>query len=117
APKPQHLSAFSPPSLRPACFRAFLALEQQGARCRSHLAHKRNLSVVLRADPALLRDVEDDAIGILKFALEILFCGILAEIEKEGAAIGLDALLGFLQIVNLKPEMVSADEGACVIQA
>src|SRR5688572_18993131 len=65
---------------------------------------------LLGALPALLRDVEDDAVGVLEFSLEILLLDVVAEVEEERAAQGLDLLLRLLEIFDLKAEVVRADE-------
>src|SRR5579859_3351758 len=65
--------------------------------------------------PAVLRDVEDHAVGILELALEIAVA-LVAEIEKELAAVRFDALLRLDEIVDLKAEMVGADEGFWILQ-
>src|SRR5262245_25678659 len=61
-----------------------------------------------RAQPALLRNIEDDSIGILELALEVLFFLIVAEIEEERAAGAFDALLRFGNVVDLETEMMRA---------
>src|SRR5262249_20963104 len=74
-----------------------------------------SLPVPVRALPAILGDIEDHAIGILELALKIAVA-LLAKIEKELAAMGLDAFLRFSEILDLKSEMVRADMGARVFQ-
>src|ERR1700751_3163356 len=74
-----------------------------------------SLPITVRPLPAGFGDVEDHAIGILELALEIAV-PLLAEIEEEFAAIGLDAPLRFGKIVHLETEMVGADMGAWVLQ-
>src|SRR5918911_1492137 len=71
----------------------------------------------LRALPALPRDVEDDAVGILELALEIFLLRIVAEVEEKLAAGGLDRFLRFGEIVDLEAEVVGADEVLPVLQA
>src|SRR5690242_18846700 len=63
----------------------------------------------------MLGDIEDHAVRILKLALEIAV-PLLAEIEEEFAAVGLDALLRFGEIVHLEAEMVGADMGARIFK-
>src|SRR5271163_2256102 len=67
------------------------------------------LAVPVGALPTSFRNIENDAIGILEFALEITV-PFVAEIEEELAAVGFDPLLRFGDVVDLKAEMVSADK-------
>src|SRR5581483_1727627 len=67
--------------------------------------------------PALLRDVEDDAVGILELALEVLLLGVVAEVEEELAAERLDPFLRFRQVVDLEAEVVRADVALGVVEA
>src|ERR1041385_4748126 len=60
--------------------------------------------------PALLRDVEDDAVGVLELALEVLLLGVVAEVEEELAAERFDSLLRLGEVVHLEAEVVGADE-------
>lgn len=53
----------------------------------------------------MLRDIEDDSIGILELSLEISF-PLVAEIEEERSARRLDTPLCLGQIINLKSEMI-----------
>src|SRR2546423_1879485 len=69
----------------------------------------RNRSRRLGSLPALLRDVEDHAVGILELALEVLLLGVAAEVEEELAAHGLDLLLRLGEVVDLEAEVVRAD--------
>jgi hypothetical protein len=55
-----------------------------------------------------LRDVENDAVGILEFALEVVVV-LLAEVEEEGADGGFDRILRALEVVDLEAEMMGAD--------
>src|SRR6202035_707910 len=73
------------------------------------------LAVAVGALPAVLGNVEDDAVGVLELALEIAVT-FVTQIEEEFAAGGLDALLGLGQIVDLEAEMVGADEAARIFQ-
>jgi hypothetical protein len=109
----QKLSARRRPSSKPRTVLFAAGIEAHSRK----LCIRCVLSVLLRPDPTLLRDIKNDAIRVLELVLEILFLSILPEIEEEGAAVGFDALPGFLQIVHLKPEMVGADEGTRVLQA
>jgi NitT/TauT family transport system substrate-binding protein len=63
----------------------------------------------------VLGNIEDHAIGIFELALEIAV-PLLAEIQEEFAAVGLDAPLRFGEIVDLKAKMVGADIAAWVFQ-
>src|SRR5215472_10632413 len=74
-----------------------------------------SLPIPVRALPAVLGDVEDHPVGILELALKIAVA-LFAKIEKELAAIGLDAFLRFSDILDLKAEMVRADMGARIFQ-
>ena len=67
------------------------------------------LPVTIRALPAVLGNIEDDAVGVLELALEIAVT-FVAEIEEEFAAVRLDALLGLDEIVDLEAEVMRADE-------
>src|SRR5689334_6468354 len=67
--------------------------------------------------PALLRDVEDDAVGVLELALEVLLLGVVAEVEEELAAERLDLLLRLGEIIDLEAEMVCADVALRIVQA
>src|ERR1700733_11873889 len=69
------------------------------------------------AEPALFRDVEDDAVGILELALEIHVVLGLAEIEKELAARRFDAALRRLEILHLEAEMMRADQIVEIVDA
>src|SRR5580692_10896615 len=73
------------------------------------------LPVTIGTLPAVLGNIEDDAIGILELAFEIAVT-LVAEIEEELAAGRLDFLLGLDQIVNLEAEMVRADKSFGVFQ-
>src|SRR5580698_3354944 len=73
------------------------------------------LPVTVRALPAVLGNIENDAVGILELALEIAVT-LIAEIEKEFAAGRLDALLGLDEIVDLEAEMVRADKTFGIFQ-
>src|SRR5215475_7977907 len=59
--------------------------------------------------PAVLRNVEDHAVGVLELALEVTV-PLVAEVEEELAAGLLDAALGVGEIVDLEAEVVRADE-------
>src|SRR5262245_46663292 len=73
--------------------------------------------VLLRAEPALLGDVEDHAVGVLVLDLEVGLVLGLAQREEELAASGLDALLRLLQVLDLEAEVVHADEARRVREA
>src|SRR3984957_192855 len=73
------------------------------------------LPVTIRALPAVLGNIEDDAVGVLELALEIAVT-FVAEIEEKLAAVGLDALLGLDEIVDLEAEMVRADKTFGIFQ-
>src|SRR5690349_4347110 len=68
------------------------------------------------SDPALLREIEDDAVGVLVFHLEVRIFLVLAEREEKLAAGGLDALLRLLEIVHLETEVVRPDEARRVLE-
>src|SRR6267378_2059899 len=68
-------------------------------------------------DPALLGDVEDDAVGVLVLDLEVRVFLVLAEREEELAAGRLDALLRRLEVIDLEAEVVRADEIGGVLEA
>src|ERR1700683_2346331 len=72
------------------------------------------LPVTIRALPAVLGNIEDDAVRVLELALEIAVT-FIAEIEEEFAAVGLDALLSFGQVVDLEAEMMCADKALGVL--
>src|SRR5262245_34383731 len=72
--------------------------------------------LAIRPEPALLRDVEDDPVGILELALEVHLVLAFAEIEEEGAAGAFDALLRLGEVVDLEAEMVRADEALGVLE-
>jgi hypothetical protein len=55
--------------------------------------------------PAVLGNIENDAVGIFELPFKIAMT-FVAEIEEEFPAMGLDALLGFGQIVDLEAEMM-----------
>src|SRR5690242_1263312 len=57
------------------------------------------------ADPAILGNIEDDAFWVLELALKIAF-PLVAQVEEELAAIGLDHRLGLLHVVDLNAKMV-----------
>ena len=73
------------------------------------------LPVTIRALPAVLGNIEDDAVGVLELALEIAVT-FVAEIEEEFAAVRLDALLGLDEIVDLEAEVMRADETFGIFQ-
>src|SRR5580692_11666524 len=73
------------------------------------------LPVTIGALPAVLGNVEDDAVGVLELALEIAVT-FVAEIEEEFAAGRLDFLLGLDQIVDLETEVVRADKSFGIFQ-
>src|SRR5262245_64054298 len=60
--------------------------------------------------PTVFRNIEDHPVRVLELALEIAVA-LVAEVEEKLAAIGLDALLRFGEIVDLEAEMMGADEG------
>jgi hypothetical protein len=63
-----------------------------------------------RHRPAGVVDVENDAVGVLELSLEPLVT-LLAEIEKEFTAGRFDRRLPFLEIIDLEPKVMEADEG------
>ena len=67
-----------------------------------------------RARATLARDIENDPVGSFELALEIRFLLVLAEIEEKSAARRLDPLLGRGDVIDLKTEMMGADEIAGV---
>src|SRR4029077_13826208 len=73
------------------------------------------LPVTIGALPAVLGNVEDDAVGVLELAREIAVT-FVAEIEEEFAAGCLDFLLRLDEIVDLEAEMVRADESFGIFQ-
>src|SRR5580692_8418427 len=73
------------------------------------------LPVTIGALPAVLGNVENDAVGVLELALEIAVT-FVAEIEEEFAAGGLDFLLGLDEVVDLEAEMVRADKTFGIFQ-
>src|SRR5580704_2720888 len=73
------------------------------------------LPVTIGALPAVLGNIEDDAVGVLELALEIAVT-FVAEIEEEFAAGRLDAPLGLDEIVDLEAEVVRADKALRVLQ-
>src|SRR6202030_4371685 len=73
------------------------------------------LPVTIGALPAVLGNIENDAVGVLELALEIAVT-LVAEIEEEFAAVVLDAFLGLDEIVDLEAEMVSADKTFRIFQ-
>src|SRR5262249_13866649 len=56
------------------------------------------------------------SVRVLELALEVDLVLALAEVEEEGAARALDALLRLGEVVDLEAEMVRADETLCVLQ-
>src|SRR4030081_195330 len=73
--------------------------------------------LLVRSEPALLRNIEDDPVRVLELALEGDVVLAFAEIEEERAAGALDALLGVGEVVDLEAEMVGADEAFGVLEA
>src|ERR1700730_3479738 len=65
--------------------------------------------------PAVLGNIENDAVRILELAFKVAVT-FVAKIEEEFSAMRLDALLGLGQIVDLEAEMVRADEAAGVFE-
>src|SRR5579864_4072155 len=86
-----------------------------GSSLRSAPERRLFLPVTVRALPAVLGNVEDDAVGVLELALEIAV-PLVAEIEEEFAAGRLDFLLGFGEVVDLEAEVVRADEAFRIFQ-
>src|ERR1700679_3996673 len=74
------------------------------------------LRVAVGALPAALRNIEDDAVRILEFALEIAVA-FVAEVEEEFTAVLFDALLRFGKVVDLETEMMRADNALRVLEA
>src|SRR5580700_9531951 len=95
---------------RPPPSRAASRPPQDDGTCAASL-----LPVTIGALPAVLGNIENDAVGVLKLALEIAMT-FVAEIEEEFAAGGFDFLLGFDEVVDLEAEMVSADETLGIFQ-
>src|SRR5262245_24871512 len=75
------------------------------------------LLLLLRPQPAALRNIENDPFRILELALEIDLVLALPEIEEEGAAGVLDALLGVRNVVHHKAEVVRAGKALGVLEA
>src|SRR5437660_4517643 len=65
------------------------------------------------ADPATLGNVEDHPVRVLELALEVSV-PFVAEVEEKLAAGALDAPLRVGEVVDLKAEVVRADETAWV---
>src|SRR5215469_15657954 len=91
-----------------------------GRVMRQHSARRNTLrycALLLRravgADPAALRNIEDDPIRVLELALEVSFA-FIAEVEEEFAAGLLDAVLRLRQIIDLEAEVVCAHEAAWI---
>ena len=95
--------------------RAPLAITSAGVRGDVSTNNVCSLPIPVRPLPTVLGNVEDHTVGIFELAFEIAVA-LLAEIEEEFTAIGLDALLGFGKILDLKAEMVSADMRARIFQ-
>src|SRR5579862_981202 len=66
-------------------------------------------ALFLRADPALVRDVEDDAVGVAELLLVIERVLVLGQVEEELAAGGLDVLPRLVEVVDDEAEMMGAD--------
>src|SRR5919198_2471543 len=73
-------------------------------------------ALLRRADPALLGKIEDHAVGVLVLHFEIRLFLALAEREEELAARRLDALLRLLEVLDLKAEVMRADEALGILQ-
>src|ERR1700730_12056708 len=73
------------------------------------------LPVTIRALPAVLGNIENDAVGVLELALEIAVT-FVAEVEEEFAAGRLDFLLCLDEIADLEAEMVGADKSFGIFQ-
>src|ERR1700730_6673053 len=71
--------------------------------------------VTIGALPAVLGNIEDDAVGVLELALEIAVT-LVAEVEEEFAAGRLDFLLRLDEIVDLEAEMVRAEKALGIFQ-
>src|SRR5262245_29134103 len=69
-----------------------------------------------RSGPALLRNIEDDAVRVLELAFEVFLLGVLAEVEEELAAGRLNPPLRLLQVVHLETEMMGANERAGIVE-
>jgi hypothetical protein len=82
---------------------------------RPEFAPLPTLFLSVGTDPAVLGNVEDDAVRVLELALEIPFA-LVAEVEEELPAGVLDAPLGLGEIVDLEAEMVGADEARRVLE-
>src|SRR5437868_8348806 len=70
-----------------------------------------------RAEPALLRKIEDHAVGVLVLHLEVGVLLAFAEREEELAARRLDALLRLLEVLDLEAEVMRADEALGILQS
>src|SRR5688500_10283597 len=73
--------------------------------CRQRL-----LLIPVRALPAVLRDIEDHAVGVLELALEVAV-SLVAEVEEELTAGCLDLFLRLREVLDLDAEVMRADEG------
>src|SRR5262245_39280837 len=65
--------------------------------------------------PTVFCNIEDHPVRVLELALEIAMA-LVAEVEEELAAIGLDALLRFGEVIDLEAEMMRADEGRALLE-
>src|SRR5438067_5513774 len=73
-------------------------------------------ALLRRADPPLLGKIEDHAVGVFVLHFEVRLFLALAEGEEEFAARCLDALLRFLEVLDLKPEVMRADEALGILE-
>jgi hypothetical protein len=72
---------------------------------------------VCGAEPAFFRHIEDDAVRVLELSLEVLLLLVGAKIKEKISSCGFDAALRFGNVVDLKTEMMGADEAFGVIEA
>src|SRR5580693_7885087 len=98
------------PAPRPSPSRAASRPPQDDGTCAASL-----LPVTIGALPAVLGNIENDAVGVLELALEIAMT-FVAEIEEEFAAGRLNFLLSFDEVVDLEAEMVRADKTLGIFQ-
>src|SRR5215475_11623764 len=65
--------------------------------------------------PTVFRNIEDHPVRVLELALEIAVA-FVAEVEEKLAAIGLDPLLRFGEVVDLEAEMMRTDVGRALLE-
>ena len=59
-------------------------------------------SFARRTEPAILRYIEDDPVGVLELAFEIHLFLVGTEIEMECPAVGFDLFLSCREIIDLE---------------